>query len=99
MSCWEEVRELLAESREDNIKIGALEYKLKSALERLEKADNLLRRANAEIAMLNARIEHGSGADKLVLCDALYLMFDAARRGLVPFTDKHLAEVRNAAKG
>lgn len=82
-----------------NKRIENLNRQAENALQSSEKADKLLRRAEAKIAMLNARIEHGSGADKLVLCDALYLMFDAARRGLVPFTDKHLAEVRKAARG
>jgi predicted nucleic acid-binding Zn-ribbon protein len=81
-----QIRELYEELRDANETIGSHNYRLREALAQIEKADGALRRAQAEIAMLQARIESGHGADKKALMTLYVRVSDAERMGRLKVT-------------
>jgi len=94
MSAWQDVEQLLKEAKADNERIGELEYKLGTATNLLEAANRLLHRANAENAMLLARLERGNGIDKDVLQSLMLLLLDAVVAGRIKLNLKHVDALR-----
>jgi len=72
--------------------------KLANAKESLERSDKLLRRANAEIATLQARVNHGSGADKQKLNELSFIIAEAILRFGMKVKTEHIEALRIAAK-
>lgn len=80
--------------------------KCKGKTEQLETALKLndfyaadLRRKDAEIAMLKARVAQGNGIDRGVIADLAFIMLEGVMAGRIKLKPEHIAEMRKAARG
>ena len=91
------ITEYQSELNDAHMQIGGMRYRLEQAEKNCKLAADLLHRAHAEIAMLDARIKKGHNADKSALCELSMIIAEAMARDGLKVKERHLRALHEVA--